>query len=190
MINRRSTGALRMSKGDFTLDDFLAQMAQVRKLGPVGAVVRMMPGMGDMLRQVEIGEADIGRALGRMRAMCDSMTPGERRAPESIDAGRRRRIAAGAGVTVAEVCRFIADFEQSRAVMCAVGTTGVMGKVRWTREMRGGDPVLGLVTASKWTRDPSCAWRLGRRRWEGLGWWLALLAAGVFTAWACAWAGR
>jgi signal recognition particle GTPase len=179
-----------MEKGAFTLDDFLAQMDQVRKLGPMGGVMRIIPGMGEMLRQVEMNEADIERELGRMRAMCDSMTPGERQAPESIDAGRRRRIAAGAGVTVAEVCKFLADFEQNRAVMRAVGTMGVMGKVRWTREMRGGDPVLGLVTARKWTRDPSCAWRLGRRRWEGLGWWLALLAAGLLTAWACAWAGR
>jgi hypothetical protein len=91
---------------------------------------------------------------------------------------------------VPEVCKFIADFEQSRAVMRAVGTMGVMGKARRMREMSGGDPVLGLVTASKWTRDPSCAWRSGRRRWEGLEWWLALLAAGVLMAWACAWAGR
>jgi signal recognition particle GTPase len=175
-----------MEKGDFTLDDFLAQMAQVRKLGPMGGIMRAIPGIGEMLRRVEISEADIERALGRMRGMYDSMTPGERQAPESVDAGRRRRIAAGAGVTVGDVCKFIADFEQSRAVMRAVGTMGVMGKVRRMREMRSGDPVLGLVTDRKWVRDPSCAWRAEPRRWPGVGWWLALLAVGAVLAWACA----
>src|SRR5690242_15256089 len=111
-----------MGKGDFTLDDFVAQMARVRKLGPMGKVMGMIPGMGEVLRQVAMKEADIERELGRMRAMYDAMTPAERHAPESIDAGRRRRIAAGAGVTVRDVCKFIADFEQSRAVMATVGT--------------------------------------------------------------------
>jgi signal recognition particle GTPase len=172
-----------MGKGDFTLDDFVAQMAQVRKLGPMGKVMGMNPGMGEMLRQVKIKGADIERELGRMRAMYDSMTPGERAAPGSIDAGRRRRIAAGAGVTVVDVCRFIADFEQSRAVMAAVGRMGVTGKFK---AMRGGDPVLGLVTANKWTRDPSWVWRSQPRRSPGMGWWLALLAAGAAIAWVCA----
>jgi signal recognition particle subunit SRP54 len=110
--------------GDFTLDDFMAQMAQVTKLGPMGKVIGMIPGMGDMMEQVKMNEGDILRSLARMRAMYDSMTPGERARPEGIDGGRRRRIARGAGCELVDVAKFIADFEQSRAMMRAVGRMG------------------------------------------------------------------
>src|SRR5437763_3525 len=118
----------KMEKGTFTLEDFMAQMAQVKKLGPMGKVMGMIPGMGDMLKQVNMKEGDIEKSLNRMRAMYDSMTLAERKKPDMIEHGRRRRIARGAGVDSGEVSKFIKDFEQSRDMMRAVGSMGVMGR--------------------------------------------------------------
>src|SRR3954471_6601230 len=91
-----------MTPTDFTLEDFIAQMGQVKKLGPMGKVMGMIPGMGDMLKQVNMKEGDIERSLNRMKAMHDAMPPAERKKPDLIEHGRRRRIAKGAGVDVSE----------------------------------------------------------------------------------------
>src|SRR3954468_6725681 len=126
-FNQEETAKLqaKMEKGTFTLEDFMAQMAQVKKLGPMGKVMGMIPGMGDMMKQVNMKEGDIERSLQRMRAMYDSMTLAERKKPELIEHGRRRRIARGAGVDTAEISKFIKDFQQSRDMMRAVGSMGV-----------------------------------------------------------------
>ena len=81
---------------------------------------------------------DIERSLNRMRAMYDSMTPAERKKPDLIEHGRRRRIARGAGVDAGEVSKFIKDFEQSRDVMRAVGSMGVMGKFKMMKALASG----------------------------------------------------
>src|SRR3954464_9774707 len=88
----------KMEKGTFTLEDFMAQMSQVKKLGPMGKVMGMIPGMGDMMKQVKMNEGDIEKSLKRMQAMYQSMTTAERKKPDLIEHGRRRRIARGAGV--------------------------------------------------------------------------------------------
>jgi signal recognition particle subunit SRP54 len=95
--------------------------------------------MGDMMKQAQMKEGDIEKSLGRMRAMYDSMTTKERAKPDLIDHGRRRRIARGAGVDSSEVSKFIKDFEQSRDMMRAVGSMGVMGKFKLMRAMAKGD---------------------------------------------------
>jgi len=129
----------KMEKGTFTLEDFMAQMSQVKKLGPMGKVMGMIPGMGDMMKQVNMKEGDIERSLSRMRAMYDSMTLAERKKPDLLEHGRRRRIARGAGVDTSEVNKFIKDFEQSRDMMRAVGSMGVMGKFKMMRALAKGD---------------------------------------------------
>lgn len=129
----------KMEKGTFTLEDFMAQMSQVKKLGPMGKVMGMIPGMGDMMKQVNMKEGDIERSLQRMRAMYDSMTVAERKKPDLLEHGRRRRIARGAGVDTSEVNKFIKDFEQSRDMMRAVGSMGIMGKFKLMRAMAKGD---------------------------------------------------
>jgi signal recognition particle subunit SRP54 len=98
----------------------------------------MIPGMKDMLKTVNMQEGDIERSLNRMRAMYDSMTPAERKKPDVIEHGRRRRIAKGAGCDVGEVSKFIKDFEQSRDVMRAVGSMGVMGRFKMMKAMASG----------------------------------------------------
>ncbi|MDB5321098.1 MAG: ffh [Phycisphaerales bacterium] len=129
----------KMEKGTFTLEDFMAQMAQVKKMGPMGKVMGMIPGMGDMMKQVNMKEGDIEKSLKRMQAMYQSMTVAERKKPDLIEHGRRRRIARGAGVEGGEVSKFIKDFEQSRDMMRAVGSMGVMGKFKMMRALAKGD---------------------------------------------------
>src|SRR5258706_1586948 len=107
----------KMEKGKFTLEDFMSQMGQVKKMGPMGKVMGMIPGMGDMMKQVNMKEGDIERSLVRMRAMYDSMTVAERKKPDLLEHGRRRRIARGGEVDTGEGSKFIKDFERSRDMM-------------------------------------------------------------------------
>src|SRR5436190_5084451 len=97
----------KMEKGTFTLDDFMAQMTQVKKLGPMGKVMGMIPGMSEMSKQANMGEGDVEKQMGRMRAIYDSMSRKERHNPDVLDSPRRRRIARGAGVDVNEVGQFM-----------------------------------------------------------------------------------
>src|SRR5918998_1833238 len=87
----------KLEKGTFTLDDFMAQMGQVQKLGPMGKVMGMIPGMSEMTKNMGMNEGDVEKQMGRMRAIYDSMTRKERTDTDVIDGPRRRRIARGAG---------------------------------------------------------------------------------------------
>src|SRR5438876_11335323 len=108
-FDQEETAALqaKMEKGQFTLDDFIAQMTQVRKLGPMNKVMGMIPGMNELTKQMGQGDGEVEGQLNRMKAMYDSMTRAERKNPDVIEHGRRRRIASGAGVQVNEVNQFI-----------------------------------------------------------------------------------
>ena len=100
---------------DLTLEDFLEQMQQVRKMGPLDQLLGMLPGMGGLknLSGLEVDE----KQLARIEAIIQSMTPEERRRPEIIDGSRRRRIAVGSGTRVQDVNRLLKQFEQTRAMM-------------------------------------------------------------------------
>src|SRR6476646_7457106 len=93
----------KMAKGQFTLDDFMSQMGQVKKLGPMNKVMGMIPGMSEMSKQMNMGEGEVEKQMGRMRAIYDSMNKQERKNPDTLDGPRRRRVAAGAGVQTSEV---------------------------------------------------------------------------------------
>jgi signal recognition particle subunit SRP54 len=123
----------------------MAQLGQVKKLGPMGKVMGMIPGMSEMTKQLNMGEGDVEREMMHMRAIYDSMTRAERKKPELLDGMRRRRIAAGAGVDVQEVGRFMKQFEMSRDMMRAVGGMGMMGKLKLMKEMMSGK-MAGLGT--------------------------------------------
>jgi len=108
-------------KNEFTLDDFLGQLRQVRKMGSMTDIMKMIPGMSKMLpKEFEIDEKDVGR----VEAIICSMTRGERRRPEILNASRRRRIANGSGTNVADINRLVKQFEQSRAMMKQLGAGG------------------------------------------------------------------
>jgi signal recognition particle subunit SRP54 len=103
----------KIRKRQFTLDDFLEQMQQVRRMGPLTSLLRMVPGMGQQLGQLNVDE----RELDRIQAIILSMTPAERRNPRIIDGSRRRRIARGSGTTVQAVGRLVKQFEQMQKLM-------------------------------------------------------------------------
>jgi signal recognition particle subunit SRP54 len=103
----------KLRKQEFGLDDFLEQMRQVRRLGPLQSLLGMIPGVGKELRNVRVDE----REFDRLQAIILSMTPQERRHPELIKGSRRLRIARGSGTNVQAVKQLIKQFEQMRKVM-------------------------------------------------------------------------
>jgi signal recognition particle subunit SRP54 len=114
--------AQRLMENRFTLEDFRSQLQQVKKMGPIGQILEMVPGgaamAGAAQQAVDDGE------LRRVEAIIDSMTPGERREPHLIKASRRRRIAAGSGTTVADVNRLLRQFEEMQKLVRQMGSVG------------------------------------------------------------------
>jgi len=105
-------------KNEFTLDDFLSQLRQVRKMGSMTDILKMIPGMSKALpKEFEIDEKDVSR----VEAIICSMTRLERRRPDVLNASRRRRIASGSGTQVADVNRLVKQFESSRQMMKQLG---------------------------------------------------------------------
>ena len=127
--------AQRMMEARFTLEDFRSQLAQVKKMGPIGQVLQMIPGAGQMAGAAQQA-VDDGQ-LKRIEAIIDSMTPAERRQPEIIKASRRRRIALGSGTTTAEVNRVLKQFGEMQRLVKQLsggrlpnlpGLRGIMGR--------------------------------------------------------------
>ena len=104
---------LQRNAADLNLEDFLEQMQQMKKMGPLSNILGMLPGVGSKLKDVEIDE----NAFKKPEAIVRSMTPQERRHPDILNASRRKRIAAGAGVTVQEVNALMRQFEQMRQMV-------------------------------------------------------------------------
>lgn len=113
----------KFKKAQFGFDDYLESMEQMRKMGGIGSVLNMIPGMGSKMKDIEgaIDEKD----MARKEAIIHSMTPQERSNPDLLNPSRKNRIAKGAGVDVAEVNRFVKQFEQSRKMMKQM--PGLMG---------------------------------------------------------------
>ena len=109
----------KLRKNEFTLEDFLAQLKQIRKMGPLTSLLGMIPGFaGQQLKGVKVDE----REMDRIEAIILSMTPLERRRPELIKGSRRLRIAKGAGVSVQQVNQLVKQFAQMRKMMKSLGS--------------------------------------------------------------------
>ena len=106
----------KFKKAEFNFEDYLEQMQQVKQMGGLEEVMNMLPGMGfgDKLKGAELPDE---KAMGRVEAIIYSMTPEERRNPSILNVSRKNRIAAGAGVSIAEVNRLVKQFEQSKKLM-------------------------------------------------------------------------
>ncbi len=113
----------KIRKAEFDFEDFLEQFEQIRKMGNLGDLMGMIPGMGNKLKGVDMPD---DKELKRTEAIILSMTIEERRRPDIINPSRKRRIAAGCGMQVADVNRLIKQFEQSRKMMKQM--SGMMGK--------------------------------------------------------------
>jgi len=114
----------KMAKGRFTLEDFLKQMRQMQKMGPLKELMKMMPGMGGQLDAMQLD----GSEISQMEAIILSMTPGERDDPSVIEASRRRRIAAGCGAQPPDVSGMVKQFRQVADMMKQMA--GLKGKDR------------------------------------------------------------
>jgi signal recognition particle subunit SRP54 len=109
----------RMKKGKFDFEDYLESMKQMRKMGGLAGILKMLPGMG--IKDSDLDALVNEKELAHMEAIVLSMTPGERRDPKLINPKRKHRIAKGAGVDISEVNRFIKQFEQSQKMMKQFG---------------------------------------------------------------------
>jgi len=102
-------------KNSFTLEDYLVQMDQIKKMGNLGDIINMIPGMGNKLKGANLNVND--KDLARVKAVIQSMTPRERTDPSVIKASHKIRIAKGAGVQVSDVNRLLNQFEQTKDMM-------------------------------------------------------------------------
>ncbi|WP_028651062.1 signal recognition particle protein [Nocardioides halotolerans] len=120
----KAAGKLMGQGGEFTLDDFLEQMQQVRKLGSMSKIMGMLPGMGQFRDQLENFDE---REIDRIQAIIQSMTPAERANPKIIDGSRRARIARGAGRQVSDVNSLVDRFFEARKMMMQFAKGGMPG---------------------------------------------------------------
>ncbi len=115
----------KLRRAEFTLEDMLEQLQQVQKMGPIGQLVGMIPGMGGMAKEAQAA-VDRGE-MKRTEAIIRSMTPRERRDPGVLNASRRRRIATGSGTTLPDVNRLVKQFGDMQKVMKQLGGLRGMG---------------------------------------------------------------
>jgi signal recognition particle subunit SRP54 len=127
----------KMRKDQFTLEDFLQQMRQVRKMGPLSGIIGMLPGMGAMkeLKNADIDEGE----LDRVEAIILSMTPAERADPHMINGSRRKRIANGSGTRVQNVNQLVKQFDQMRVMMRSMAN-GKMPDAQKMAQLSGAAP--------------------------------------------------
>jgi len=118
--------AERLQEGRFTLDDFLEQMQQIKKMGPLSGLMKMMPGLPKELRNVEIDD----RELARVEGIIHSMTPAERTDPTIINGSRRLRIATGAGTTTTAVNQLVKQFQEAQKMFRSAGLGPRLNKAR------------------------------------------------------------
>jgi signal recognition particle subunit SRP54 len=109
----------KMRKGEFSLEDFLEQLRAMKKLGSLESIMKMLPGGGDALKQMDVGKQE--KEFKRMEGMVCAMTLKERRNPVILNASRRRRIAAGSGVSVTELNTMLNKFFQMQTMMKKMG---------------------------------------------------------------------
>jgi signal recognition particle subunit SRP54 len=109
----------KMRKGQFTLDDFLSQLREMKKLGPLQDIVSLMPGGSEMLKGADLSKSE--KQFRRMEGILCGMTSQERRNPQILNARRRQRIAKGSGVSVSDVNNLLKQFDQMREMMRKMG---------------------------------------------------------------------
>ena len=149
--------AERMAKGQFTMDDFLSQLKSLRRMGPMKQILGMLPGVGSMMKDVNVDD----KQLDRIEGIARSMTAAERKDVRCVDQqkSRARRIAAGSGSTIAEVGKLVKQFEVMQKMTTQLAGLGAMGKMKAMKDMAsggpGGMPNMGAVMGRKSTHTES-----------------------------------
>jgi signal recognition particle subunit SRP54 len=127
--------AKKMLEARFTLDDFYKQLQQIKKMGPIGDLLKMIPGMGQLSAQMPSGpEAE--RELRKVEAIISSMTLAERADPGILNGSRRKRIAKGSGTTVGDVNQLVKQFEEMRRLMKQIGGMAKAGRLPYHGPLR------------------------------------------------------
>ncbi len=116
----------KLRKGDFDLEDFLDQLRQVRKMGPLNELLGMIPGLGKALKGIDLEKLEAEKSLKYVEAIILSMTPEERRNPRILNASRKRRVAAGSGTDVQQINQLLNQHRQMQNMMKRLG----QGKTR------------------------------------------------------------
>jgi signal recognition particle subunit SRP54 len=119
-LDRAQEIAAKVKKGAFDLDDLAEQLKQMQKLGGMGGVLAMLPGVGKIKKQLDSANLD-DRVLKRQQAMISSMTRAERRNPKILDAKRKKRVAAGSGTSVQDINKLVKMHRQMADMMKAMG---------------------------------------------------------------------
>ncbi len=127
--------AKKMLEARFTLDDFYTQLQQIKKMGPLGDLMKMIPGMGQLAAQIPTGpEAE--RELRKIEAIVSSMTRAERADPSILNGSRRKRIARGSGTTVSDVNQLLKQFEEMKKLMKQIGGMAKGGRLPYHGPLR------------------------------------------------------
>jgi len=147
------TAAAKIGSGELTLEDFLEQMLAIRKMGPIGNLLGMLPGAGQMKEALAAVD---DRQLDRLQAIIRGMTPQERADPKIINASRRLRIANGSGVAVSEVNQLVDRFFEARKMMSSmVSSMGIPGLGRKSATRKAGRAKGGKAKKGKKQRGPT-----------------------------------
>ncbi len=121
----------KMAKGTLSLEDFLGQMKQMKKMGPMKEVLKLLPGVGSQLKSIDFDEAE----LDRMEAIINSMTRTERSDPSIVDGSRRRRIARGSGTESQDVSGLIKSFDMSANMLKQMAGMGMRDRMQFAKQM-------------------------------------------------------
>jgi signal recognition particle subunit SRP54 len=133
--------AEKFKKGNFDLDDFAKQLAQLRSMGGMGSIMKMIPGLGRLAGQMDAAGMD-DSVIKKQEAIMSSMTKKERAAPEILNASRRRRIANGSGTQVQDVNKLLKQFEQMQKMMKQMKKMGMGGMMKTMKSLMGGNPQM------------------------------------------------
>ena len=134
-IEKAKKQAKKMAKGEFDLDDLAEQFAQMRKMGGMGAILGLLPGMGKMKKMVDQAGGLDDKEIKRQEAIISSMTKQERKKPAILNANRKKRVAAGSGTSVQEINRLLKSHRQMADMMKKMGKGGMKGLAQ---QMMGG----------------------------------------------------
>jgi signal recognition particle subunit SRP54 len=127
----------KLLSAEFTLEDFLAQLQQIRKMGPLQGLIGMIPGVGKQLADADLDESQ----LTRVESIIHSMTPHERRHPSVLNGKRKKRVAAGSGRSAQEVNELLRSFDEMRKMMKSLGGGGGMKGLKQLQGLGGGGPL-------------------------------------------------
>ena len=130
--------AKKFEQGKFDFNDMLAQFQQMKRMGGVGSLMKMLPGLGKFSDQIDSANLD-GKVMKRQEAIIQSMTNAERAKPALLNASRRKRIAAGSGMTVQDVNRLVKQYEQMEQVMRKMRKMGMGGMLGAMKGLMGKD---------------------------------------------------